>query len=500
MELLNSKRILITTTTLQRTFGGRTKSLLQRARIFDDHGLKVLVFSTNYNDDYQDTFDLYRAKGHIKGRIEIGNLFEMLGNWTPDVKNNYRLIVQRLFGDETVYRKVTGNEKVSYYEGDSLIYTINFHDYVNGTVKSIDAFEQGRKRPVRRYVVNQRGNVRRVRHYEFDSWQLEHEDYLDVSGNVVARMRQVNDKKQMQHVKLSSDPMWVNNKQFIATFLNSFVNKQDIIINDARGLDYPIRLVEQIVPKIYVMHNPHLADPLDLNSGIKGSFKSIIRPDLKVNETIVSLTDDQKNNILQYVPELATRIVVIGHSVTVKELKVERHGLQNIVGIIGRLSTQKNLSDAIKAFNLFHLARPEYALNIYGKGDEEVELRQLVHDLGIEKFVHFLGYTDDVDAAYQSVDFTLNTSYFEGFPLAIIESISNGTPVLSYPVNFGPTTILQGQAGRITNDRTPESLADTMLEEVQNPTNYAEVIKRSSDFSVEEFWNQWRSLMERAIK
>jgi len=495
VDLLKDKRILITTTTLQRTFGGRTKSLLQRARIFSDNGLYVTVYSTNFNDNYQDTFALYREKGHITPGIQIGNLFETLGDWEDGIKNNYATMLQNMYGDLARYEKKEYEEKDKYFLDGQVILGINFKAADKAKLKSIDVFEPNRRKPARRYVVNDRGNIRRIRHYKVGGWELDFEEYLDRNGHVVARMRQVDGNKEMQHVKLGDGKTWVNNKQFIGTFLNHFIQDDHIIINDARGLDYPVRLVEKTVPKIYVMHNPHLADPLDLNSGIKPSFKSILRADLAENERIVSLTADQRDNILQYVPELADKIVVIGHAVPAKEYVPRTENPQKVVGIIGRITEQKNLSDAVKAFNLFRQTYPDYRLDIYGKGDQEEELSDLIQQLDLGDSVRMLGYTDDVDAAYRSVDFTLNTSFYEGFPLAIIESIGNGTPVISYPVNFGPSSILDKNSGIISEKRTPRGLAEAMVVAVQNKMISKRVAESSKRFKVTDFYNKWISLL-----
>ena len=500
MSLLADKRILITTTTLQQTFGGRTKSLLQRARIFAEHGLHVTVYAMNFNENYQDTFALYREKGHITPDIQIGDLFETLGGWNADIQNNYRTILQDVFGDLTKYEKREFEDRDKYFLDGHVVLGINYTTPDKLTLKSIDAFELERKQPVRRYVVNKRGNVRRIRNYKAGGWELDFEDYLDIDGNVIARMRQIDGNKQMQHVKLGDGKTWTNNKEFIATFLKSFVQDNDIIINDARGLDYSIRLVERNVPKIYVMHNPHLADPLDLNSGIKNSFKSIIRPDLAENERIVSLTADQRDNILQYVPELADKIIVIGHAVPQKTFVPRSDEPQKAVGIIGRVSEQKNLGDAIKAFDIFHKTHLDYRLDIYGKGDQEEEMKALVQKLNLNEAVNFLGFTEDVNAAYRSVDFTLNTSFYEGYPLAIIESIGNGTPVLSYPINFGPSAILNKHSGRISQTRTVESLAQLMELEVASPLRSKDVFDNGQLLTVSEFMENWVIVMSSLVK
>jgi poly(glycerol-phosphate) alpha-glucosyltransferase len=490
------KPILILTSTLQQKFGGRTKSLLQRARIFAEKGHEVTVYSTNQNDNYQDVFQLYRNKKHITDKVTIGNMFEDMGGFDQSVTQTYRMYLVTQFGQTDGYVCMKRKQSHDYYKNETRIFTVNYTDETMTFVKSIDSFHGSAKRPFKRAIVNLRGNIKRVRYYEDGTWQLRYEEYLDRYLLPFARMKLVDDKKMYQFLDADGQASELMSfKRFIARFLNTKITDGQIVINDARGLDYPVRLIQHDVSKIYVMHNPHLNDPLDITSGIKNSFKSILRPDLKANETIISLTADQKQSILNELPELDEHISVIGHAAFDKGNVRTDDNVTQKVGIISRLADQKNLVDAISAFAIFHKTYSEHRLEIYGKGDLEDSLRQQVDQLGISDVVTFHGFTDDVDAAYQSVDFTLNTSFYEGFPLAIIESISNGTPVLSYPVNFGPATILDERSGRIAQERTPEALAEQMVSEVRQPKERSAVLARSKTFSVDAFYQQWTNVL-----
>ncbi|HEY4400339.1 MAG TPA: glycosyltransferase [Lactobacillaceae bacterium] len=496
--MTSDKQILILTTTFQQKFGGRTKSLLQRARILADHDYRVTVYSTNQNDNYQTIFDLYHEKGHVLADVTIGNLFEELGKFDGQVTNNYQDYLMMEFGDETDYERQVKGTSVQFLKQGEKVFSLRYVDETHQKLKSIDSFQGvSQSRPFKRAILNDMGNVKRVRYYLPGTWQLHYQEYVTQDLRPFARLVLEDDKKLYQHIDENGVAQeLVTFKRFIAQALNKKVTERTIIINDARGLDYPVRLINKDILKIFVIHNPHLNDPLNIHSGIKGSFSGILRSDLKPNEQIVALTDDQKASIVTELPVLDQHIQVIGHAAFDKGNVRLNNNKTYKVGIIGRLAEQKNLKDAIAAFAIFHQRHPEYQLEIYGKGDLEQALQAQVSQLKLDEAVVFHGFTDNVDQAYQAVDFTLNTSFYEGFPLAIIESIANGTPVISYPVNFGPATILDRTSGRIAKERTPEALANEMEQEHLAPKVRQEVFARSQYFSVEKFYERWQKLLQ----
>jgi glycosyltransferase involved in cell wall biosynthesis len=83
----------------------------------------------------------------------------------------------------------------------------------------------------------------------------------------------------------------------------------------------------------------------------------------------------------------------------------------------------------------------------YGAGPEEEALRQAIGE--DPRFV-IMGRTDDPYAALQSARFTLNTSRFEGFSIAVLEAAAAGVPTLSFC--FGEAAseeIADGITGRL---------------------------------------------------
>lgn len=67
---------------------------------------------------------------------------------------------------------------------------------------------------------------------------------------------------------------------------------------------------------------------------------------------------------------------------------------------------------------------------ICGHGKLENYLRDLTQELGVSDVVTFLGYREDMIELYQIADVFLFPSYQEGLPMALLEAMANGLPVI----------------------------------------------------------------------
>jgi len=137
----------------------------------------------------------------------------------------------------------------------------------------------------------------------------------------------------------------------------------------------------------------------------------------------------------------------------------------NLAVVIARLSYQKRVDHALRAFALAVDAHPQAAwwLEIRGDGPDKASLVALADELGIADRVVFRGYVPDASADLDSVGLVCLSSRYEGQPLTILEALRAGTPVVSYDVNYGPAEMIQdGVSGRLVLDGDIEGLASAL--------------------------------------
>jgi glycosyltransferase involved in cell wall biosynthesis len=108
---------------------------------------------------------------------------------------------------------------------------------------------------------------------------------------------------------------------------------------------------------------------------------------------------------------------------------------------------------------------PDVWLAIGGRGPIQAELQQQAKELELENHVKFLGFLPDnqLPMAYQAADLTVMPSQsFEGFGLAIVESLACGTPVLCTPVGGMPEILQPFSPDLITSSTTDTAIAERL--------------------------------------
>jgi len=138
--------------------------------------------------------------------------------------------------------------------------------------------------------------------------------------------------------------------------------------------------------------------------------------------------------------------------------------------VVGRMEYQKNHILALRAFaGLHRQTRAKALLMFAGSGENEVTLRGLARALQIEDRVRFLGYRTDLPALLPSADLLLMTSWFEGMPLALLEAMTAGVPILSTPWLGARDMLGDGRFGLLARDFEPVQVAAEIERAIARP-------------------------------
>lgn len=97
-----------------------------------------------------------------------------------------------------------------------------------------------------------------------------------------------------------------------------------------------------------------------------------------------------------------------------------------VIGVVGRLSFQKNPQFNVEIFEEIHARRPESVLIFVGQGELEDEVRKMVQEKGLEQNVLFLGLRTDVPELLQAMDAFVLPSRFEGLGIVYVEAQAAG--------------------------------------------------------------------------
>ena len=79
-------------------------------------------------------------------------------------------------------------------------------------------------------------------------------------------------------------------------------------------------------------------------------------------------------------------------------------------------------------------AIPDAVLFLVGNGELEGEIRQQVHELGLDPNVIFLGVRKDIADILSAMDVFLMPSFREGLPVSLVEAQASGIKIIASDV------------------------------------------------------------------
>jgi glycosyltransferase involved in cell wall biosynthesis len=140
-----------------------------------------------------------------------------------------------------------------------------------------------------------------------------------------------------------------------------------------------------------------------------------------------------------------------------------------VAGIVARLSPQKAHHVLFEAFAILRGSRPEARLVVVGGGPREQELRQLATHLALGDSVQFTGILRDVPDVLPAFDVSCLSSVHEGVPIAVIESMAAGIPVVATDCGALRDIVVDGEHGFIVPVGDAEALADRLRRLAESP-------------------------------
>ncbi len=130
-----------------------------------------------------------------------------------------------------------------------------------------------------------------------------------------------------------------------------------------------------------------------------------------------------------------------------------------LLGIVGRLVPIKDHASLFHAVALLQPPDPPAHLAVIGDGEERPRLEALARRLGLGRRIHFLGWRADLETILKELDVVICASKNEGTPVALIEAMAAGVPVVSTDVGGVADLIAHGETGWLVRAGDPPSLA-----------------------------------------
>lgn len=163
-------------------------------------------------------------------------------------------------------------------------------------------------------------------------------------------------------------------------------------------------------------------------------------------DALVSLTSADKTNWEKHVN---IPIFVIPNLVTVYPNDISCYSERsNRIICVGRLTRQKGFDYLIKAWALIANKYPGWKIDIFGSGDLEDFLIQMINNYNLKESITINKPTSNIFEEYDRSSIYVLSSRYEGFGLVLLEAMSFGIPCISFNCPHGPSDIItNGEEG-----------------------------------------------------
>lgn len=151
---------------------------------------------------------------------------------------------------------------------------------------------------------------------------------------------------------------------------------------------------------------------------------------------------------VEYVPGIGVHTKEFKNVMINRKAKRAEFGFKDIDFVFmstGQISVRKNHEVIIKALAELNNTNVKYL--IAGFGEEEDRLKKLALELGVTNQVVFAGYRNDVKELLHAVDGFAFPSLQEGLPVALMEAMAVGLPIVCSRIRGNEDLICNGVGG-----------------------------------------------------
>ncbi|WP_296880798.1 glycosyltransferase [uncultured Methanobrevibacter sp.] len=478
---LKEKRIFLLFYGFDMEIGGLAKATFNRANLLTEHGYNITLLNIDNGKNSEYITQNFHENNYLDESVDIINIFDYLSikstldnNIKPEVENSDNMIVKR-------EEKSDKSTVLNYYATNLSRNLVKSKHYTNNYY-SIKHYRNGH--PFKEYFFTNDG-------FKF----LEIENY----NNITLIDRQLN-----QEIKFKDQFEFYD--YFITEILITCENKP-FLVNENSGIVPNFNNIDSdLAYKIASIHtNPYTGEH---------HYGSPIRDDFSILENVdqldyvVVLTEGLKDDLIHEFN--VSRIKAIPNIIELSKYNQDNNIKKDLnkLSLFARLSPEKNITDAIKAFSEVSKQNDKAKLEIFGRAttpseiNEEKKLKSLVNELGLNDKVIFKGHSDNVSEEMSSSLATLFTSNFEGLGMVVLESMLNSTPVISYDIHYGPADfIINDENGYLVEQGDVDSLAECMLDLLDNPDKAIEMGRLARqkvlmEIDSENLFDKWESILK----
>ena len=172
-----------------------------------------------------------------------------------------------------------------------------------------------------------------------------------------------------------------------------------------------------------------------------------------------------------------------------------------LIASVARLEPQKNPLGLIESFAQAFGDDRHGRLLLAGDGSLREAAREYSARRGVADRVHFLGVRAEVAEMLAACDLFALSSHWEGNPMAVMEAMAAGLPVVATAVGSVPELVADGETGLLVPPGEERAFAAALASLARDPGRRHELaaaaLRRSAAFNVDTMVASYAGLFER---
>jgi glycosyltransferase involved in cell wall biosynthesis len=248
-----------------------------------------------------------------------------------------------------------------------------------------------------------------------------------------------------------------------------------------------------------IVETPHLRE--HWRRGLKASY-AVDRAAGRFVDQYIAVSEANRRYLVEEKGLPPQKIVVIHNGCDVKRFSPQHPapaglrqslGFENgdpIIVVLARLEPQKGHRVLLEALPTVRRDFPRARVVCVGAGALRAQLEERVVEARLCDAVRFVGQQSNVDDWLALADVTVLPSFYEGLPLAAIESLAAGRPMVATAVDGTPEVVVDGVTGLTVPPGDPEKLGGAICRLLGDPPLREKLAVAGRDWVLERFGEQ----------
>jgi glycosyltransferase involved in cell wall biosynthesis len=211
---------------------------------------------------------------------------------------------------------------------------------------------------------------------------------------------------------------------------------------------------------------------------------------MKYADMVISLSPSYNHSFAEMFSIKPEMVRAVTHTIDIAPVKQGKERKRSIITICRLDNKQKRFDRMVEVAK----GMPDHLFEIYGMGNDEALVKEMIREI---PNVNFMGKTTDISATHKDAGIFLMTSDYEGLSIAILESLSQATPVVIAKNCFGMarSIVRDGENGFVCEEFSALDTIEKIKAVEKGYEEFSEnALESFKPFGHDAFIDQWNAI------